>query len=274
MHLSELFIYPVKGLGGIAVSQFAVTERGPAHDRRWMIVNDKGRFVSQREQAQLALLQCEMQGEEIVVRRKGCPEFLARLPRVLAEGALIETKIWKNKVKARVADEVSNAAISDFLGKDSRFVYMPDHSHRIVDPKYAPEIELVSFADGFPYLVIGQSSLDDLNVRLRERGQVPVPMDRFRPNLVVAGGAPNEEFTWAELRIGAVDFEGRKPCSRCVVTTVDQTTGEKGREPLRTLARYLMRDRKIYFGENLIVTGEGTIRIGDAVTVQRRKDWQ
>jgi uncharacterized protein YcbX len=267
MRLTHIYIYPVKSLGGISVPEAEVSERGPVNDRRWMIVDEKGRFVSQREHARLALLQCELQGEEILIRKKGSGEVLLRLPRALEEGEEISATIWKNKVRALLAEEPAHVAISDFLEFSGRFVYMPEDSHRIVDPKYVPEMELVSFADGFPYLLIGQASLDDLNARL----EVPVPMDRFRPNFVVEGGQPNEELEWAQLRIGEVNFEGRKPCARCTVTTVDQETAEKGKEPLRTLSRYMRQGEKVIFGENLIVTSDGMVRVGDGVEVLRRK---
>lgn len=267
MQLSEINIYPIKSFGGISLSEAEVSDRGIEGDRRWMLADDKGLFVSQRKHPRMALLQTSFEGDEIVVTVKGQSAKLLSLPREMTQAETIEVKIWENKVKAIPGPSEANAVISEYLDLDCRFVYMPDTTHRLVDPKYVPELEVVGFADGFPNLVIGQSSLDDLNSRLEE----PLPMNRFRPNLVVTGSEPNEEFTWAEVRIGEMTFMGRKPCGRCVMITVDQQTAEKGKEPLRTLSTYLRWNGKTVFGENLIHAEPGRIRVGDTVEVVKRK---
>jgi hypothetical protein len=267
MLLSEINIYPVKSLGGISLSEAKVTDRGIEGDRRWMLVDESQLFLSQRKQPRMALLQPHIDGNKIAIRVKGQSANLLSLPKEMPLSETIEVKIWQNKVKAIPGPDSANAAISDFMGYPCRFVYMPDTSHRVVDPKYVPELEILGFADGFPHLVIAQSSLDDLNSRLDQA----LPMNRFRPNLVVTGSDPYEEFTWAQVRIGEMTFMGRKPCGRCVMTTVNQDTAEKGKEPLRTMSKYLRWNGNTIFGENLIHLEPGTIRVGDAVEVLERK---
>jgi uncharacterized protein YcbX len=239
-----------------------------AGDRRWMIVDEQGNFISQRQHPRMALLQCALEEEQVVVREKGQSAKVLSLPLSLESGEELKVKIWLNRVLALQGPADANEQISQFLGQACRFVYMPDRTHRLVNPRYVPELELVGFADGYPHLLIGQASLDDLNVRLDQ----PLPMNRFRPNLVVTGSQPNEEFTWAEVRIGEVTFRGRKPCGRCPIPTIDQDTAVKGREPIRTLATYLRWQGKVVFGENMTHEGEGAVRVGDEVTVLRRKE--
>lgn len=267
LQLSAIYIYPVKGIGGISVQEAALTSRGLAHDRRWMIVDEKNQFLSQRKFPKMALLQARIAGDQIRVEDRGGKQPPLQLPLTTREGRDAEVTIWKNKVHALLAPGPANRWISQVLGTQARFVYMPDNAHRIVDPHYVPELEIVSFADGFQHLLIGQASLNDLNTRL----ETPVSMNRFRPNLVVSGAEPYAEFTWAELKIGGLTFFGRKPCARCSVTTVNQETGEKGREPLQTMNGYLKHEHKILFGENLIHDDEGSIRVGDSVEIVTTK---
>lgn len=268
MKLSEINIYPIKSMGGISLTEAQVTDRGIEGDRRWMLVDKNGKFITQRKHPRLALLQPAIDGSEISVRIKGQQATVISLPLVMEPASTIEVEIWSNKVQAIPADDQLNRWISEYLDFDSRFVYMPDTTYRLVDPKYVPEFEILSFADGFPHLVIGQASLDDLNSRMEEA----LPMNRFRPNLVVTGSEPNEEFTWAEVRIGEMTFMGRKPCARCPIPTTDQDTGERGKEPLKTLSKYLRWNGKVVFGENLIHAEPGMIRVGDAVEVVQRKE--
>jgi uncharacterized protein YcbX len=173
-------------------------------------------------------------------------------------------EVWGDECKAIPASPAAHEWMSQYLGMDCRVVYMPEDSIRLVNPKYAiAPTDHVSFADGFPFLLISQASLDDLNQRL----ETPLPMNRFRPNFVVSGCTSFAEDTWKRIRIGTMEFHLVKPCARCIVTTVDQQTADRGQEPLRTLAQYRMQDGKILFGQNLVAVGVGQVSVGDAVEV-------
>jgi len=184
----------------------------------------------------------------------------------------VPVSIWDSEhvLAVRVSDE-ADRWFSDALGKPCHLVYMPEATHRTVDPAYARPTDAVSFADGYPYLLIGQASLDDLNQRLPD----PIGMERFRPNIVVEGSLPYEEDSWQQFSVGELDFSGVKPCARCVLTTIDPATGERGPEPLRTLTTYRQYKHKILFGQNVLLTdvnATGTLRVGDTVAVLNRVD--
>ena len=257
--LQDIFIYPIKSLGGIRLTEAKVEEKGFEYDRRWMLVDQKGRFVSQREFSSLALLQVEIQENGLRVFHKKQTHLATIIPFDQADGPEIEVVIWDDQVIGKVVSESIGSWFSDFLGFKVDLVKMPDSTHRKVDPRYAVNAESVSFADGMPYLIIGQSSLDELNSRLES----PVPMNRFRPNLVFSGGEPFLEDKLQKIRIGSVEFQIIKPCARCVLTTVDQETGEKGKEPLKTLATYRTVNNKVMFGQNVVALGGGYVNIGD-----------
>jgi len=257
--LQDIFIYPIKSLGGIRLTEAKVEEKGFQYDRRWMLVDKSGRFVSQREFSVLALLQVELQEDGLMVYVKNSPHRQLLIPFALAEGPEIPVVIWDDQVVGKIVSTSVGSWFSEFIGFEVDLVVMPESTQRKVDPRYAVNEESVSFADGMPYLIIGQSSLDELNSRLES----PVPMNRFRPNLVFSGGEPFLEDQLRKIRIGSVEFQIIKPCARCVLTTVDQDTGEKGKEPLRTLATYRTVNNKVMFGQNVVALGRGTVRIGD-----------
>ncbi|MBS4072846.1 MAG: MOSC domain-containing protein [Algoriphagus sp.] len=257
--LQDIFIYPIKSLGGIRLEKAKVEEKGFQYDRRWMLVDRSGRFVSQREFSVLALLQVELQEDGLLVYVKNIPHRQLFIPFELSEGPEIPVVIWDDQVIGKVVSESVGVWFSDFLGFKVELVKMPESTHRKVDPRYAINAESVSFADGMPYLIIGQSSLDELNSRLAS----PVPMNRFRPNLVFSGGEPFLEDRLSKIRIGSVEFQIIKPCARCVLTTVDQETGEKGKEPLKTLSTYRTVNNKVMFGQNVVALGGGMVSIGD-----------
>lgn len=257
--LQDIFIYPIKSLGGIRLAEGQVEERGFRYDRRWMLVDETGRFVSQREFAKLALLQVEVGEDSLFVFHKADPNKRLQIPLDRAEGKELLVTIWDDEVTGKVVNEESGKWFSEFLGFNVDLVVMPESSKRAVDPRYAVNEESVSFADGMPYLFIGQSSLDDLNSRLEN----PVPMDRFRPNLVFSGGEPFLEDQLRKVQIGGVTFQLIKPCARCVMTTVDQKTGEKGKEPLKTLSSYRTVNNKVMFGQNAVALNLGSVNIGD-----------
>lgn len=260
--LSEIWIYPIKSLGGIRLTEVMAQERGLQYDRRWMIVNNEGYFLTQRTMHQMALIEVEKEINGFKVRHRTFPgnEFIVPFQPISREP--ITVKVWEDEVEAVTVSDEADTLLSEWLGQPVRLVMMPDWASRPVDPDYALNGENVSFADGYPVLVIGQSSLDDLNEKLDQ----PVTMQRFRPNLVIEGSEPYAEDNWRELRIGKTMFRGVKPCSRCVLTTLDPLTGKKGEEPLKTLATYRKRNNKIYFGQNLLAQ-PGLISLGDTVEI-------
>ena len=265
LQVSELFIYPIKSLGGIPVSDAVVTDRGLQYDRRWMLVDSSNVFMTQREFAEMALLQTEIsQGGLKVYHKKSETSILIPLEPI---GETISVQVWSDRCRAIVVDQKANEWFSDVLGKNCRLVYMPGTTKRRVDGRYAFNKEVTNFSDGYPFMTIGQSSLDDLNNRLEEK----LPINRFRPNIVFTGGIAFEEDTWAHFTINDINFFGVKLCSRCVITTINQDTIKKSKEPLKTLATYRQKNHKIYFGQNLLHHGEGKIYIGDEIKLVERK---
>lgn len=259
--VKDIFIYPIKSLGGIRLSEAVVEGKGFQYDRRWMLVDEDGVFISQRDYPQLALLNVELGVNELMVFRKNEEEIAIQIPLEGASGPDLLVTIWDDQVSAKAVHPEISKWFSDYLGIDANLVVMPESSQRKVDPRYAINGESVSFADGMPYLLIGQESLNELNSRL----EISVPMDRFRPNIVFSGGTAFQEDFLRKIRIGPVDFVIVKPCARCVMTTVDQETGKNGKEPLRTLSTYRTLNNKVYFGQNMIALGNGKVRIGDQI---------
>jgi uncharacterized protein YcbX len=243
------------------VQEAQVEERGFKYDRRWMLVDQSGEFLTQRQHPQLALLQVALSESQLEVFSKGDPSQRIAFDLDLASNQELLVSIWGDQVLARVVSAEVSRWFSDFLQMDLDLVVMPESSHRKMDPRYAVQGESVSFADGMPYVIIGQSSLDELNQRL----EVPVSMDRFRPNLVFSGGEAYAEDQFKQLQIGEVEFQVVKPCARCVLITVNQQTGEKGKEPLATLATYRTVNNKIYFGQNAVALAPGIVRVGDPI---------
>lgn len=263
MKLTGLFVYPIKACAGIALEQAAVAERGLAGDRRYMIVDRHGTFVTQRELPRLCLVRAAFERDELVVSAPGVGSL--SLPRQLAAGERVRFRVWSSEGSALRHAEASRW-FSELVNDELSLVYMPDDERRPVNPARARPGDLVSFADGYPLLLISEESLADLNARLME----PVEMRRFRPNLVISGAEPYAEDDMSALRIGAVSFRGVKRCERCSVTTVDPETGERGKEPLRTLSHYRQRDGKVWFGMNLIHDHTGQLALGDDVVVTDR----
>ncbi len=260
-HLSGLFVYPLKSGAGIALERAELDDFGIRHDRRWMVFSDQAGFLTQREIPRLALIRTSFDNGSLRLDAPGARPL--RLPLAGPDGARLSVGVWADQTEAVDTGAESAAWISTLIGGPARIVYMPDDVVRPVDPTFAIGEDRVSFADAFPFLLITQASLDGLNARLDQ----PLRMNRFRPNLVVAGAAAHAEDTWRTIRIGDVSLAVVKPCARCVTTTVEQETGDTGKEPLRTLATYRKRDSKVYFGQNLIHLDRGELRRGDPVTV-------
>lgn len=230
-----------------------------------MVVDENGRFFTQRKLPQLTQIRTRFIGEHLVVNAPG--QVSLNVPVGYGAGKRISVQVWDDTLEAVVVSDEATAWLSTFLDRPCRLVYMDAESERPVDPEYGKATDEVSFADGYPLLLVNEASLADLNARMAE----PLPMNRFRPNVVIEGAEAWGEDTWSQVRIGDVLFEGVKPCARCVVTTTDQETGVRAKEPLRTLATFRKYGNGVYFGQNLIPSNEATIRVGDPVEVLEHK---
>lgn len=259
--LSGIYIYPIKSAAGIPLKTAQVENRGFQYDRRWMLVDETGTFLTQRQLPRMALITVGLEGDELVVETPN-RETLS-IPVHLDSGDRISVQIWDDVCDAIPLGEKVSQWFSEFLEILCQLVFMPDNSYRPVNSRYASHNEQVSFTDGFPFLLISEASLQDLNERLAQ----PMPMNRFRPNLVVSGSVAFAEDTWSSIRIGSIPLSVVKPSERCVITTVDQAQGIRGKEPLLTLAQYRRSNGKILFGQNLIQTELGTLQVGDSVEI-------
>lgn len=262
--LSAIHVFPVKSCAALAPQEAVVESRGLAGDRRWMVADADGKFLTARKHPRLVLVRALPDGNALQLDAPDMPTL-----RLCASGAAsrVETTVWRSTVQAVAADEEADRWISTFLGMPARFVHMDAQAMRAVDPDYGRPGDEVSFADGFPLLLICAATLDELNSRLVEM----VPMLRFRPNLVVANTSPNAEDTWKRIRVGRVEFDVVKPCVRCTIPTVDLKRGDfdPTGEPLRTLTTYRRTPIGVTFGQNLIPRGGGVVRVGDRVAVLR-----
>lgn len=255
--VSEIWIYPVKSLGGIPLSSAMVRQKGIALDRRWMLVDADNIFMTQRMLPAMALFKLAQDDKGLIIRHGNDVVHLPESP----AGEDTSATIWDDTVTVKEVDPGLSAWFSAKLNKECRLVAFPEDHPRQVDTGYAIGDDHVSLADAYPLLIIGQASLDDLNTRLDR----PVPMNRFRPNIVFSGGDPYEEDNWSSFHVGNLRFAAVKRCARCVLTTVDQETAVKSHEPLATLSRYRKVNNKVYFGQNLIPMEYGEIRVGDPI---------
>ncbi len=261
LKLSEINVYPIKSTRRIALHESEVLPRGLPWDRRWMLVDRENKFITARKQPMLATVQTAIGTTELKVTAEGMPEL--SLPLQPEHVSTTAVTVWRDTVPAVQVGRAADEWFSAFLSQDVRLVQMTDDIVRPVDQTFAQAGDEVSFADGFPLLLISEASLDDLNRRL----PIPVSMRRFRPNIVVSGSQPYAEDAWTRIRIGEVEFAGVKTCSRCIFTTIDPDSGKMSRdqEPLRTLGTYRRDSGGVYFGQNMIPRSAGRIRVGDEV---------
>jgi uncharacterized protein YcbX len=267
--ISAIYLYPVKACAGILLQTAELDHRGLKYDRQWMVVDPQGGFLSQRTVPQLALIQTSFSQdrEYLILTLPGEPPLWIG---PMTEGEKCQVTVWGDRCQAfDVGDKVA-AELSQFLKLPCRLVQMDPQWIRPVDPKFAPNSHSqTGFSDGFPLLGISEASLADLNHRLLS----PLPMNRFRPNLVFTETDPYAEDRWHTISIGSIPFRGVKRCARCKVTTVDQATGEfTGQEPLRTLATYRQLARGIIFGQNFVHLQSGVIQVGDPVHISLEAD--
>jgi uncharacterized protein YcbX len=288
MHISEINVYPIKSLKGISLDSAVVESRGLQYDRRWMLIDPEGMFLTQRELPRMATIGLEVTGDGLQVTSANEGEM--KIPFEPDKGDRRPVTIWQSECDGLIYDGPVSEWFSDVLGTNCSLVYMPDSSRRSINKRFDRGEDIVSFADGYPLMLLGEASVQDLNSRIEQSnaGRLPavrpLPMNRFRPNLVVSGSEAFAEDGWAGIKIGDVTFRATKPCERCVVTTVDQSKGEfDGKEPLRTLATFrqakdVMPDRyaalgvgpnAVLFGQNLIAERSGgSIRVGDAIRIR------
>lgn len=267
MLLQELWTYPVKGLAGVRLAASRAGERGLEHDRRFLLATRSGELISQRDVPAMCRLAPRVVGETVVVEDlRGGREPLV-VPLAPRGGEPVSVTLWGQRCRGATVSAAADGWLREALRVDCRLVHQPVAAERFADPAFAPRPTRISFADAFPYLVIGQGSLDELASRSPE----PLSMRRFRPNLVIAGAAPFAEDGWGPFTVGGVSFCAVKPCPRCPVTTIDPDTGAMGKEPLRTLATFRRWDGSVWFGQNAIAAGEGWLREGDPVVAEPRQ---
>jgi len=262
MEVSRLYVHPVKSLGGIRVQEYAIDRFGPHWDRRWLVVDSQGQFITQRQQARMALVKSELTNGTVTLSAPGqaSVQFSAA---DFSTGTPIRVQVWRDQCDAVTGPGHLDAWLQQFLGLDCRLAFMPDQSRRAVNPDYAKAGETVGFADGFPLLLATEESLQDLNGRM----SISIGMERFRPNLVIKGATAFAEDSWKRIRVGDMEFNVAKPCSRCAIPTIDPATAQKQPEVFKTLKSYRQRDGDVFFGQNLLPVGTGTIRAGDPVTI-------
>jgi hypothetical protein len=262
MRLTALNVYPIKSARGISLREGEVDEFGLHYDRRWMVVDPSGTFLSQRSHPRMALVVPSITGGVLRVEAPGMSPL--ETPLQPSHTVSTEVEVWGDPCRATWVGEEAANWFTQFLRSPCSLVHMPGDVVRPADPAFAPAGARVSFADGFPFLLISEESLADLNCRLADA----LPMNRFRPNLVVAGGEPYAEDGWSRVRIGDLPLTVVKPCPRCVVTTTDQATTERSREPLRTLATYRKVNGEVMFGQNAVHESTGRLRLGDPVVMR------
>ena len=259
--ITELLLYPIKSLGGISVPSAQVLTEGFQYDRRWMLVDAEGQFMTQREHAKMTLFSCELSEEVLIIKYQ---DEEKKIPLANHSENVSRVQVWSSKLKAhQVSSEISEW-FSDHLGAQVDLVKLTDISKRPKRLFVPPYKTHLSFADGYPYLILGTASMETLNKKL----ELPLTMDRFRANIIVQTSEAHEEDEWKQDFVaGTASMKVIKPCARCVVTTIDQQTGIKGKEPLKTLTTYRKWRNKIWFGANAICLREGRLSVGDTINL-------
>ena len=264
VRVSSLYIYPIKSCGGIRVPEIILTPHGPQYDRQFVLINDKGKFLSQRDfqETKMCLIETELRDETLLVRAPNMPEIGVSLePR---EGPIVGVTLHSDTCLGLDQGDALAEWFSEVIGSKCRLIGYAEKYPRLRESDFLGRKIHISFADSYPLLIISEESLGDLNSRLAE----PLPMNRFRPNIVVSGCKPYAEDQWQEIRVGNVKLQGAKQCVRCAIPTTDQTTGKRSKEPLRTLAKYRKTSEGVVFGRNYLHLNEGIIRERDIVYLE------
>jgi uncharacterized protein YcbX len=260
VQVSEIFTYPIKGCRRVQHDEAVVEPWGLAGDRRWLLIDPDGVAITQRDIAGLTMLRAVPGPEGLTLSYPDREPFVVP---GLAPMPTVKGTVWGTTVAATPAGELADAWVSDALGAEARLIWLDDPTRRATDPDYSEPADRVSFADGYPLLLTNTASLEQLNDWMGD----PLPMTRFRPNVVMESDRPfvEDEWTGRTIQVGQITFRVPRPCDRCVVTTTDQETGVRGKEPLRTLAKYRNINQGLMFGTNLIPVGTGVIRVGDEI---------
>lgn len=265
LQVSGLYTYPIKSCKGVSLTSAAIGRRGLLHDRRWMLVDQKNRFISQRELSNLSKIAVKIHDHSLEVSFEVDQIIIPFLSdeeiKTLPEESVL---IWGDICSAIACNDTINSWFTDKLGKPCRLVFMPEQSLRPVDPAFAPEGQITAFSDGYPILILGQSSLHLLNEQL----EIPISINRFRPNIVFTGGPPHIEDTFRKFRIKSVQLECVKLSRRCNVPNIDQETSIPSAEPTKTLTGYRLFDNRILFGNNTLVHSHGIIEVGDVIHLE------
>jgi uncharacterized protein len=265
LHLKEIWIYPVKSLGGIRVNFANLLTKGLEFDRRYMLVTREGIAITQRDCAELALFKTAFDRDQIVVTHAGDQLEIPVRPSVFLRER--SAQVWDDPVTVSELSKEASDWFSNRLDVECSLVFFPEKNPRPVDVDYQIDSEDVSLADAYPILMISEESLNDLNSRLNE----PVPMNRFRPNFVIEAGDAFAEDEWKEFMIGGSGFAAVKPCARCIVTTINQNDSSRGAEPLKTMASYRTHKNKVLFGQNVIIRSGTSVQEGDQIEIRSIK---
>ena len=268
--VDSLHVYPLKGAAGFSPQSWPVDERGLRHDRRFMVVDADGVFISQRTNPRMALIRGEIAGDGLRISTAG---GMIDVPFPLTNAPTLRATVWDDCFDDRIADPNASRMLSEVLHAPAQLVWMPDDCERLTSIKRGEPRRHVSFADAAPLLLTTTAALEELNTRLQRSGSSAIPMDRFRPNVVVRGATAGADDHWRTLRIGNAAFRVSNACKRCKVITIDQSTGEfAGNDPLTTLATYRAEGPSVTFGQHLMAEASGSISVGDAVAIDARHE--
>jgi len=259
--LTDIFIYPVKSLTGIKVSTWPVTEKGLLHDRKWMLIDSHNQFLSQRRAPKMALINTQLTETELILSTETSGSISLKIDP--QDGTEIISTIWNDQCPSKTMSKQADRWLSDFLDIECKLVYQPENVTRPVDPNYARSSDKVNFSDGFPFLITSEASLNSLNQAM----ELQLPMQRFRPNLVISQCESYAEDSWREISINNISFRLPKACSRCSVPTIDTETAQTGKEPLTTLNRLRKWNNKVYFGQNALHNNTGTLSVNSPVEI-------
>ncbi|MBK7104959.1 MAG: MOSC domain-containing protein [Ignavibacteriae bacterium] len=262
--LTQINIFPVKSLSGISLQEWLVEERGLQFDRRWMLVDSENMFITQRLFPKMIFIDVKIENDNLVFHHKRKNIEPLKISLKVFPDKKIKVQVWEDFCNSLEYEKIINDWFSEALDINCKLVYMPNSAERKTSTKYYPESKNVSFADGYPFLMIGEESLKFLNEKLSN----PISMNQFRTNFVFSGGNPHDEDSWKNIKIGNLNFTVVKPCARCVITTIDQQSGNKSKEPLATLNTYRNFDNKIMFGQNVICHNEGIIKVGETISFE------
>lgn len=263
--VSALYTYPIKSCSGVSLTSAKIDARGLLHDRRWMLIDQNNKFISQREVAILSRFQVKISDHALTVTFNGEHKII---PFLTAEAVISNSgesvKIWGDTCSAIAYNDETNKWFSNLIGKPCRLVYMPDNSKRQVELEYASAGQITAFSDGYPILILGQESMNNLNDKLA----TSVSINRFRPNIVFTGGLPHIEDKFKKIRINNVILECVKLSRRCNVPNINQETSIAEDEPTKTLTQYRLFDNRILFGNNTLVHQHGLISLGDKIQLE------